>query len=97
MLCDDVYFSRHALQRMFQRAITEKSVLHALRNGQIVEEYPDDRPYPSRLLLGNHDGCPLHVVVAYDPANRQCIMIAAYVPGPDQWDDTFSRRTSCNV
>ena len=97
MLCNDVYFSRHALQRMFQRAIAEKSVLHVLRNGQIVEEYLDDRPYPSRLLLGNQDGCPLHVVVAYDLANRQCIVITAYIPGPDQWDDTFSRRTSCNV
>ncbi|MCR2830917.1 DUF4258 domain-containing protein [Acidithiobacillus ferrooxidans] len=97
MLCDDVCFSRHALQRMFQRAITQEAVLHTLGNGQVVEEYLDDRPYPSRLLLGNQGGCPLHVVVAYDPANRQCIVITAYIPGPDQWDDTFSRRTSCNV
>ena len=97
MFCENIYFSRHALQRMFQRAITEEAVLRTLDNGQIVEEYPDDHPYPSRLMLGNHDGCPLHVVVAYDAANRQCIVITAYVPGPDQWDDTFSRRASCNV
>ncbi|MBU2766286.1 DUF4258 domain-containing protein [Acidithiobacillus ferrivorans] len=82
---------------MFQQAITEEAVLYTLGNGQIVEEYPDDHPYPSRLMLGNHDGRPLHVVVAYDPANRQCIVVTAYIPGPDQWDDTFSRRTSCNV
>ena len=89
---------------MFQRAITEEAVLYtlgngqwAMGNGQIMEEYPDDPPYPSRLMLGNHDGRPLHVVVAYDPANRQCIVVTAYIPGPDQWDDTFSRRTSCNV
>ncbi|MHB8116286.1 MAG: DUF4258 domain-containing protein [Acidithiobacillus ferrivorans] len=58
MLCDDLYFSRHALQRMFQRAITEEAVLYTLGNGQIVEEYPDDHPYPSRLMLGNHGGPP---------------------------------------
>ncbi|MHB8367212.1 MAG: DUF4258 domain-containing protein [Acidithiobacillus sp.] len=56
MLCDDVYFSRHALQRMFQRAITEEAILHTLGNGLIVEEYPDDHRYPSRLMLGNHGG-----------------------------------------
>ncbi|MHB8180522.1 MAG: DUF4258 domain-containing protein [Acidithiobacillus ferrivorans] len=56
MLCDDLYFSRHALQRMFQRAITEETILHPLGNGQIVEEYPDDHPYLSRLMLGNHGG-----------------------------------------
>jgi len=97
MFFENIYFSRHALQHMFQRAITEEAILHTLGNGQIVEEYPDDHPYPSRLLLGNHDGCPLPVVVAYDVAYRQCIVINAYVPGSDQWDGTFSRRTSCNV
>ena len=26
--------------------------LEALNGGEIIEEYPDDQPYPSRLILG---------------------------------------------
>lgn len=32
--------------------------------GEIIEEYPNDYPYPSCLTLGNlNTKCPLHVVV----------------------------------
>jgi hypothetical protein len=43
-----VVFSGHAIQRMFQRGIRREDVLAVLSSGEVVAEYPDDTPYPSR-------------------------------------------------
>ncbi len=45
-------FRQHAIRRMFERRISVEDVNAALVNGKIIEDYPDDAPYPSRLLLG---------------------------------------------
>ena len=52
MECDSIGLSRHALARMFERGIPPKAVFDIVRKGEIIASYPDDRPYPSCLLLG---------------------------------------------
>ena len=47
-----VVFRAHAIQRMFERKITELEVREALMAGETIESYPDDKPLPSRLVLG---------------------------------------------
>jgi hypothetical protein len=59
-----VEFRIHALKRMFQRRISSAAVLHVLETGDTVEQYPDDLPYPSRLVPGWRESQPIHVVVA---------------------------------
>lgn len=86
-------FRVHALERMFQRGITPEDVREVLKAGATIESYPDDRPYPSRLVLGWRDERPLHVVVADDDEGDRTIVISAYEPEPDRWDDRFERRT----
>lgn len=49
---EQIEFSRHVSDRMFQRNITADEVIEAVYNGKIIEEYPDDYPYPSCLILG---------------------------------------------
>ena len=93
MDCKQVRFSRHAIERMFERAIADTDVLDALRHGEIVEEYSDDTPYPSRLLLGWCGGQPLHVVAAHDKASGSCIVITAYRPDATLWGNDFKTRT----
>ena len=41
-----------AVQRMFQRHVTVDDVRNALENGEELEAYSKDQPYPSRLVLG---------------------------------------------
>ena len=72
MRCDRTHFSTHAITRMFERGLSKKSVMDAIHTGETIYDYPDDHPYPSRLLLGFEDKQPVHVVVArnnenYDP------------------------------
>lgn len=54
----------HAIQRMFQRNIVLAAVQEALKTGTVMEHYPNDTPYPSRLVLGFAENRPLHIVVA---------------------------------
>jgi len=42
--------------------------------------YPDDTPYPSRLLLGWRGDKPLHVVAAYNAQDDEQIVITVYEP-----------------
>ena len=84
MKCERVVFSGHAIQRMFQRSPGRDEVVAVVSSGEIVADYPDDSPYPSRLLLGFVDSRPVHVVVACEAETGMCIVVTAYEPQPEQ-------------
>ena len=88
----NIIFRTHAIKRMFQRHINEKDVRSVLETGETIESYPDDTPYPSRLVLGWIGNRPLHVVVADNAADDQIIVITVYEPGQDKWVRDFKRR-----
>ena len=45
-------FRVHALRRMFERQLSVEDVEAVIDSGETIEDYPDDTPYPSRLVLG---------------------------------------------
>ena len=85
-------FTGHAVCQMFQRKITKDEVSNVIAKGDVIEEYPDDKPFPSMLLLGFAEGRPLHVVFAYDSFNETGYVVTAYVPEEKLWSDNFKRR-----
>ena len=44
--------TQRILMRCQQRNITYEEIKEVIRSREIIEEYPDDYPYPSCLLLG---------------------------------------------
>ncbi|MBQ3331757.1 MAG: DUF4258 domain-containing protein [Ruminococcus sp.] len=54
-LCQNsrVIWSTHAVERLQLRGVKRSDVLHAITVGKIIEQCPDDHPYPSCLVLGN--------------------------------------------
>ncbi len=92
MATQRLIFRAHALQRMFERNISVEDVHSVLDTGEIIKAYPDDTPYPSRLILGWSGDRPLHVVAADNPAEGETIVITTYEPDPGQWDSDFKRR-----
>ena len=85
-------FRVHAVRRMFERAISDDDVRHVLTTGEVIEEYPADLPYPSRLVSGMREGRPLHVVAAENTAEDETIVITAYEPDPGLWQPGFRER-----
>lgn len=80
------------MQRMFERNIRAEDVRKVLLDGTVIEDYPDETPYPSRLLLGWCEGRPIHVVAAHNAEDDSIIVVTFYEPEPDQWDTNLSRR-----
>lgn len=89
---DSLLFSGHALRQMFARVITADDVRGVVEEGEVITSYPDDRPYPSELLLGHRAGRALHVVLAYNADARTAYVVTAYVPDPKLWTEDFKTR-----
>ena len=80
-----IVFRVHAIQRMFERRVTEENVRRVLEQGEMIEDYSDEMTYPGGLMLGKHGKRPLHVVVAENTNDNEAIVITAYEPDPSQW------------
>jgi len=79
---------------MWQRDISFSDVKHVIESGEVIEQYTDDVPYPSKLLLGWRESRPLHVVVADNEDHKELIIVTVYEPSTDFWYDDFKRRKS---
>ena len=66
-------FRVHAIQKMFERSISHDDVSHVVEFGEVIRDYLDDKPYPSRLLLGWRGDRPLHVVAADNETDDETI------------------------
>lgn len=92
---DLILYSRHAKFEMkneeFGR-IFEKEVYEAICSGEVIEEYPEDKPYPSVLIYGRTtENRPLHIVCAYSQTENLVIVVTVYHPDSELWID-YKRR-----
>ncbi|MBN1927813.1 MAG: DUF4258 domain-containing protein [Prolixibacteraceae bacterium] len=76
---------------MFKRKIAEQDVINIIKNGEIIKSYPDDKPYPSELILGYVGSRPLHVVVSIN-IEGCCFVITTYEPDVSIWNEKFSAK-----
>lgn len=87
-----IEWHRHALERMMERGISREIVKRVLLSGEIVEEYPDDKPFPTALFLGWFKGEPFHVVTAFDSVSDYCFIVTAYEPDLDHFEPDYRTR-----
>ncbi|XWK86376.1 MAG: DUF4258 domain-containing protein [Phormidium sp.] len=92
MYCQNLVFSRHAIQKMFFRRITQREVQTVVAYGEVIEENPDDTPFPSYLLFDVVEGKPIHVVLSYDESTDTGYVVTAYTPDRNIWQDDFKKR-----
>lgn len=79
----------HVVAQMFKRSISVQDIEHVISTGTVIMDYPDDEPYPSRLILGFIGKTPLHVVSAKNMAG-ETIVITAYQPDKILWNNDFT-------
>lgn len=77
---------------MLERRPSRKAVKDVLLCGEIIEEYSDDKPYPSALFFGWLGLEPLHVVVALDHVSGWSFIITAYNPDLDCFESDYKTR-----
>jgi hypothetical protein len=87
-----IIYRNHALLRMMQRGVSPDEIRLVIENGEVIESYPDDQPYPSMLVLGWLHSRALHVVVAQNSSADEMVVITVYEPAPDRWLPGFRRR-----
>jgi Domain of unknown function (DUF4258) len=90
--------TNHARQEMEAEPlgrIVMDEILAALDSGEIIEEYPEDVPYPSCLVLGyTRERRALHIVCAPVREESRLIIITVYQPDPTRWEADWQRRKS---
>jgi hypothetical protein len=77
---------------MFERNISTDAISQALATAELVEDYADSKPYPSRLVLGWAGDRPIHIVFASNAASDETIIITAYEPDARLWKRGFMER-----
>jgi hypothetical protein len=92
MDCRQIIFTGHARKRLFVRGISVDEVRRAIEHGENVEDYPEDKPYPSMLILGWIDQKPVHIVLARVATDGICIIVTVYSPDPQKWEPGFKKR-----
>ena len=91
-LCKDgkIKWTLHALKRIRERSIKFVEVVECINNGEIIEDYPKDKPLHSCLIYGAVSTKHLHTVVSCD--GSMVYIITAYIPNPDEWENDYKTR-----
>lgn len=88
-----VRITDHADEEARADRLSFDQIYFSVMSGEIIEDYPNDKPYPSCLVLGQtFGGDPVHSVWAYNPQNHWAVLITVYRPDPKRWIDWRTRR-----
>ncbi len=78
----------HADEEAVDDCLTSEEIYYSVMYGEVIEDYPTDKPYPSCLIFGNNFSAqPIHSVWAYNPENLWAVLITVYRPNPERWTD----------
>lgn len=92
-LCKDetILMTQHVYSRCRERGIHYTDIKNAIIHGEIIEQYPDDYPYPSCLTLGACvNGRYIHVVCGV--GEGKLWIITSYYPDPEKWESDLKTR-----
>lgn len=88
-----IRISEHADVEAQDDKLTFDEIFTSVFQGEIIEDYPTDKPYPSCLIYGEtFSGDPAHTVWSYNPENQWAVLITVYRPDPNIWINWKERR-----
>lgn len=83
----------HADEEAQNDRLSYEEIFFSVITGKIIEDYPDDKPYPSCLIYGNtFKNEPVHSVWAYNKETKWAVLVTAYRPDPSKWINWQRRR-----
>jgi hypothetical protein len=90
----EVRISEHGYDELADDGLTVGEIVDGLLETVVIEDYPDFPKGPCVLVLQrDRSGDPVHAVwgIPKDAASP-AVLVTAYRPDPDRWDDSFTRR-----
>ncbi len=91
-----IVISEHAKNRCRERNIKQKDIEHCIMTGEIIEQYPDDFPFPSCLVFGyGINNQIIHAVVSSEGESGR--IITAYIPNTDKFETDLKTRKEHNT
>lgn len=88
----NIVWRKHSLEKMIIRNISRAEVLDALEEGELVQIYEYDKPFPSALFLGFPRNRPVHVVASFDETAQQVFVITVYEPDSTIFEPDFKTK-----
>lgn len=87
----NIVMTSHANKQCIDRIINSSDILEVLRHGEIIEDYPNDYPYPSCLMLAYPEPCkPMHICCGV--GEGKIYIITAYYPQTEKWEKDMKTR-----
>jgi len=86
---EDIAVTQHMVLRMYERGILYDDVISSIKNGEIIEDYPEAYPFPACLILSIIP-YPLHVVCGL--GDDKLFVITAYKPDAEEWTSDRKKR-----
>lgn len=72
---------------------SREQAIRVLTEGAIIEQRPDDTPYPMCLMMATvEEGRPLYVAFGYDETDERIYVVTVHWLDPDKWEDPWTRR-----
>ncbi|WP_354669118.1 DUF4258 domain-containing protein [Rhizobium sp. S163] len=86
--------SAHALQELLNDGLLIEPLVMDIAAALVVEEYPEYHKGPCVLVLQTDErGRHIHLLWGIPSgASEPAVLITAYIPDPDRWNDDFTRR-----
>jgi len=79
------------MERCRERGITVKDIRSAIMSGEIIENYPDDFPFPSCLVCGKSEkDTIIHICMSDEGESSK--VITAYFPSSEKWESDLMTR-----
>jgi len=92
----NVLISSHGYDELAEDGLFVSDVISSISEAIVVEDYPDAYKGPSVLLLQkDRNGNPVHTVWGIPKGKSEpAVLITAYIPSKEKWDNTFTRRNN---
>jgi hypothetical protein len=87
-----IIYTIHAIDSMNaeDEMITTDEVRYVVFNGEIIEDYPEDKRGHSCLIFSARGKRAVHVVCS--PKEDYLAIITAYIPSLEKWEANFKTR-----
>ncbi|NOY76263.1 MAG: DUF4258 domain-containing protein [Calditrichaeota bacterium] len=89
----NIRISDHAVEEAENDGFQFSEIFYSVLHGEIIEDYPNDKPFPSCLIFGlSRNNEPIHTVWAYNNSNHWAVLITVYRPDVQKWINWKERR-----